>query len=80
MNGVAPGVLWTAMPLELVVEGIDQVQAPAHTMEMSVADGLMLQVVPGADGMGTIQRLISGNAQDYLDARWQPGARIPLWR
>jgi hypothetical protein len=67
------------MPIELVVEGLDQGQTPAHTMEMSVADGLMIQVVPGAGGMGTIQRLISGNAQDYLDPRWQPGTQIPMW-
>jgi hypothetical protein len=80
VNGVAPGVLWTAMPLELVMDGMDQSQAPAHTMEMSVGDGLMLQVVPGADGMGTVQRLISGNTQDYLDPRWQPGARVALSR
>ena len=70
-----PGVLWTAMPIELVTDGlVPQAQACVeHWVE-----GRLLLVTPGAGGTGTVQRLISGNAQDYLDPRWQPGAVINL--
>jgi hypothetical protein len=72
-----PGILWTTMPLEMVMEGAATEAAVAPCLEMAV-DGRMLQVLPGRDGTGTVQRLISGDPQDYLDPRWQPGVRIHL--
>lgn len=72
---IAPSVLWTAMPLELVVDGLTpQAQACSEVMMA----GRLLLVRPGADGTGTVERLVSGNAQDYLDPRWQPGAVVPM--
>lgn len=69
------GLLWTAIPVELVVDGmIPQAEA---CVEMNV-EGRILQVLPGGNGTGTVQRLISGQAQDYLDPRWQPGATVSL--
>jgi hypothetical protein len=74
MDGPA-SILWTSMPVDLVVDGLTP--AAAATMEMSVG-GRILQVLPGENGKGTVQRLISGDPQDYLDPRWQPGAAISL--
>jgi hypothetical protein len=69
------GLLWTALPVELVVEGMEPVAEP--TVEMAV-EGRLLLVRPGPDGTGSVERLISCSPQDYLDPRWQPGARVPL--
>ena len=71
----SPGILWTAMPLELVTEGLlPEATAPVERM----VDGRMVLVTPGADGMGTVERLLSTDPADYLDPRWQPGTRISL--
>lgn len=75
MTELGPGLLWTAMPLELVVDGLAP-QASA-CVELRV-EGRLLQVLPGDGGMGTVQRLISTDPRDYLDPRWQPGAPITL--
>lgn len=72
---VGPGILWTAMPLDLVVDGL--VEQGASPLEMMV-EGRLVQVLPDGDGTGVVERLISTNPQDYLDPRWQPGARISL--
>ena len=75
MTDIGPGLLWTAMPMELVVEGL--VPQATACVELQV-EGRLLQVLPGGSGVGTVQRLISTNPEDYLDPRWQPGASIPL--
>lgn len=68
-------VMWTAMPLELVLDGMaPDVQS---CVEVTV-EGRLLQVLPGANGQGTVQRLISTDPQDYLDPRWQPGSQVSL--
>jgi hypothetical protein len=72
-----PGILWTAMPLELVTEGLFP---QAQNCVEHWADGRLLLVTPGEGGIATVQRLISGDAQDYLDPRWQPGAQVMLTR
>jgi hypothetical protein len=69
-------ILWTAMPVDLVIDGLEP-PAPA-AMEMMV-EGRLLQVLPGTQaGTGTVQRLLSTDPQDYLDPRWQPGTVINL--
>jgi len=72
---VGPGILWTAIPLELVLDGLVPAEAPR--LEMRVG-GRILQVVQGEGGSGTIERLISTDPQDYLDPSLQPGSRIAL--
>lgn len=74
MTECGPGVLWSVVPVELVMEGMDA----APPLREAVVDGRLVQVAPGGDGWGTVVRLISGQAQDYLDARFQPGARVML--
>lgn len=73
MNNAGPGILWSVMPIELVIDGM----APAlpARVEMSV-EGRVLEVEPGSDGMATVVRLVSTDPRDYLDPRFQPGARI----
>ncbi len=69
------GLLWTAIPVELVTDGLmPEAQA---CVEIEV-DGRRIQVIPGNDGTGTVQRLISLEPADYLDPRFQPGARVPM--
>jgi len=75
MTDCAPGVIWSAMPVELVIEGLGP-EAPA--LSEVVLDGRVLQVNPAGDGTGTLVRLISGDPNDYLDPRFQPGNRIAL--
>lgn len=68
-------LLWTALPLELVLQESGE---PLPQCVDVLQEGRVLQVLPVGRGLAMIQRLISGNPQDYLDARWQPGTRIPL--
>lgn len=75
MTELGASILWTAMPVDLVIDGLEP-QAPATT-EM-VVEGRLLQVLPGQGGTGTVQRLLSTDPQDYLDPRWQPGTVINL--
>jgi hypothetical protein len=75
MTESGPGVLWTAMPIELVVEGLEP-QATACVEQW--VEGRLLLVTPGAGGVGTVQRLVSSDPFDYLDPRWQPGAVLRL--
>lgn len=70
-----PGILWTAMPLEVVLAGLEPALPTA--LEMAV-EGRLVQVLPAGDGTGTLQRLLSPNPADYLDPRWQPGRVVPL--
>ena len=75
MTDTGCSVLWSAIPSEWVVDGLLP-PAPA-AMEMRV-EGRLLQVLPGANGTGMVQRLLSTDPQDYLDPRWQPGAQVSL--
>ncbi|MFZ5823326.1 MAG: YlzJ-like family protein [Bacillota bacterium] len=73
MSSAGPGILWSVMPIELVLEGLAP-STPARA-EM-VVDGRILEVEPGSDGTATVQRLLSTDPRDYLDPRFQPGARV----
>lgn len=70
-----PVLLWSVMPMELVLDGLSPAQP---TLRDVVVDGRLVQVEAGQDGLGTVVRLVSGRAQDYLDPRFQPGARVRL--
>ena len=75
MTECGPCILWSVVPVEVVLEGMGP-EMPA--LREAVVDGRLVQVAPGPDGWGTVVRLISGRPQDYLDARFQPGARVML--
>ncbi|HYF95479.1 MAG TPA: YlzJ-like family protein [Symbiobacteriaceae bacterium] len=68
-------ILWTSVPVEMVIQGLEP-PAPA-AMEM-VVEGRLVQVLPGPDGTGTVQRLFSTDPQDYLNPKWLPGTVINL--
>lgn len=70
-----PSILWSVMPMELVMEGMAPAFPPRAEMQL---DGRVLEVEPGNDGTALLVRLVSTNPQDYLDPRFQPGARIRL--
>ncbi|HLO02935.1 MAG TPA: YlzJ-like family protein [Symbiobacteriaceae bacterium] len=62
---VGPGILWTVMPLELVMQAGEG--APALTAVWQGDRLVMLR--PD----GTVERLLSTNPYDYLDPALQPG-------
>lgn len=72
MTEAGPGILWSVVPLELVLEG----EAPVAVER--VVEGRLMQVLPHGDGSATLVRLLSPRPGDYLDPRWQPGSRIAL--
>lgn len=75
MTEAGPGILWSVMPLELVLGGEPAGYAPSREMWV---EGRLLEVEPLGDGTARVIRLHSGNAQDYLDPRFQPGTLIPF--
>lgn len=75
MIDCGPGIIWSAMPMELVVEGMTP--PPPPTMEMAIEGGVLV-VEPLHDGTATVVRLISSDPTDYLDSRFQPGARLRI--
>lgn len=67
-------MLWTVMPLEAVMDGSDSYE-PEY-FEVSWKDGGRLIVEKLSMDSARVVRLISGNANDYLDASIQPGTII----
>lgn len=66
--------LHTVMPLELVLQGIDNERAePMHEVKVK---GIKMQIVPIAPGMGRIVRLLDCSLHDYLNPALMPGAVI----
>jgi len=63
-------LLWSVIPTDVVF----QTQATTSTPYQEVKIGnvtMLVQMELG--GRARIERLISGNPQDYLRAKWQPG-------
>lgn len=75
MNNAGPSIIWAAIPMELVTEGLEP---PWPDLVEVAVEGRTVLATAGENGYGLVQRLISGDPQDYLDPRWQPGARIRL--
>jgi hypothetical protein len=65
--------IYTNMPLELVLEGIhDEVE----NMQEVWSNGVKMQVMPVAPGMGKIVRLIECSLDDYLNPNLMPGTIV----
>lgn len=75
MSEAGPGILWSVMPIELVLEGLAPTYPPRAEM---VVDGRVLEVEPGSDGTATVVRLLSSDPRDYLNPRFQPGACVRM--
>lgn len=65
--------LHTVVPMELVFQGFDS--DPELTHEVQV-NGIKLEVVPLAPGMGRIVRLLDCSLNDYLNPQLSPGCII----
>jgi len=66
--------MYTAVPLEQIFEGIENIQAP----EEIVYNGVTMQVEPLDRSQARIVRLISPNPLDYLNPEYAPGTIIRL--
>jgi hypothetical protein len=65
--------IYTNMPLELVLEGLhDEVEKVQEVW----ANGVKMQVMPVAPGMGKIVRLIECGLDDYLNPNLMPGTIV----
>ncbi|TVX97606.1 YlzJ-like family protein [Cohnella terricola] len=65
--------LYTAMPLELVLDGIQNEPEPAI---LATINGMTMQLAPVAPGIGRIVRLISAPLDRYLMPEYAPGQMI----
>ncbi|MCR2805072.1 YlzJ-like family protein [Paenibacillus soyae] len=65
--------LHTMLPLELVLQGFDQ--EPEPTCEVWSGD-VKLEIVPVAQGMGRIVRVLQCKLEDYLRPELTPGSII----
>lgn len=65
--------LYTMMPLELVLDGIQS--EPGPFVEITIQD-VTLQIMPTAPGIGRIIRLISAPLDYYLRTEYSPGQTI----
>lgn len=65
--------LYTTMPLELVLDGMQNDPGPFVEIEH---DGMTMQVMPTAPGVGTIVRLLSAPLDRYLSPEYTPGRTI----
>ncbi|PWW06456.1 YlzJ-like protein [Paenibacillus cellulosilyticus] len=65
--------LYTSMPLELVLAGMNDEREPLIELEQ---DGALMQLAPLAPGIGKLVRLVHAPLDHYLNPRFQPGAYI----
>lgn len=66
-------MLYTIMPTELVLEGIDQPVKPPQEIDLG---NIKLLVETMGFNQGKVVRLISTDPQDYLNPNFQPGSLI----
>lgn len=65
--------LYTTMPLELVLDGMQNDPGPFIEIEYN---GMTMQVQPTAPGVGTIVRLLSAPLERYLSPEYTPGRTV----
>ncbi len=70
-------ILYTIMPLELVMEGMGNQETSQERREIEIeVEGRKLVVQPQSATEGRVVRLLSTNPEDYLKGEWQPGSLI----
>ncbi len=67
-------ILYTVLPLELVLEGIDR----ERTFRDVEVEGITMTVEQVSPDEAVIVRILSTDPQDFLKAALQPGSRIRL--
>jgi hypothetical protein len=65
--------LYTAMPLELVLDGAGQ--APGPFVDLTIR-GVTMRVLPIAPGIGRIERLLDAPLDCYLKPEFCPGQTV----
>ncbi len=65
--------LYTIMPLEQVLEGMQEERAPSLEIQH---EGMLLQVEPIAPGAGKLIRIVQADLERYLDPAYSPGTLI----
>lgn len=65
--------IYTALPLELVLDGMGK--EPGPYLETTI-DGMTVQLVPVAPGIGRIVRLLNAPLDRYLMSQYEPGRTI----
>lgn len=69
-------LLWSVVPTDMVFADLT---AKAPTYQELQLDGATMIVEPLGNGMGRIERVISGNPQHYLRQDWQPGCNVRMF-
>ena len=64
--------LYTAIPLEFVLDGVEQLKP---TIQVD-ALGVKMEVMPVSPGIGQIVRLLQCSLDDYLNPALTPGAFV----
>ncbi|MDB4867807.1 MAG: hypothetical protein JWR03_2140 [Cohnella sp.] len=65
--------LYTAMPLELVLDGFGQ--EPGPFIDLTIR-GVTMRVLPIAPGIGKIERLLDAPLDCYLKPEFSPGQTV----
>ncbi|WP_424765734.1 YlzJ-like family protein [Paenibacillus sp. sgz302251] len=65
--------LYTSIPLELVLDGINNEMDPLQEVWVN---GVKMQVMPIAPGIGKIVRLLECGLHDYLNPDLTPGMLV----
>jgi hypothetical protein len=73
-------VLYTIIPMEYIYGEEEDVQDNVRNQEIEIVkNGVTFLLEPMAGGRGKISRMISSNAQDYLNPDWQPGSVMAVF-
>jgi precorrin-4 methylase len=67
-------IIYSVMPMELVLEGMDQKEEIRY-MDIML-NGIQMQVQPLNERQASIVRIISGDPQVYLNPDYYPGKLI----
>jgi hypothetical protein len=65
--------LYTALPLELVLDGFNR--DPGPFVDLTI-QGITMRVLPVAPGIGKIERLLSAPLDCYLMQQFSPGQTV----
>ncbi|RXZ77908.1 hypothetical protein EBB07_28005 [Paenibacillaceae bacterium] len=65
--------LYTSMPLEAVLDGVNNDREPAVEIHYG---SVLLSVEPVAPGIGRVVRVLQGSLEDYLRPELTPGTML----
>ncbi|HEU5138848.1 MAG TPA: YlzJ-like family protein [Bacillales bacterium] len=71
-------ILYTVMPDQAVLSGDEEIEEHSKRQRYIEMGGRQILIEAISEDQCKMIRLISGNPQDYLDARFQPGNIITM--